>query len=127
MSGTLWNATQQQVAATTYLRSWRVEVFDDYGTDPRIVCHMEKITVDASGNRLGSTPEPTITRNLSQVMTDPNVGAAMTAIQTLIEEWYAADNQTVVTATPDPTLPPVVPPVVATAQTTEPTTPPPTA
>ena len=103
MSGTLWNATQQQVAATTYLRSWRVEVFDDFGTDIRMVCHMENITVDANNNKLGSTPSPTITRSLSQVMSDPDVQSAMGTIQKLIEKWYAEDNAAPIVPTPGPT------------------------
>ena len=93
MTATLWNATQTQISATSYLRSWRQEIFSDYGTDFTLVCHMENVVCDSDGNKIGSTDAGKVVRVLSKVYDDPNVQAMMAAMTALVPQWYVEDHQ----------------------------------
>lgn len=88
----LWNQQDITVTGQEWDRSWRCEEFTDLDTDFKIVLHMERVVADSNNNLLSTTPLPSITRSLSQVIHDPDVQAYLILKQTLVKKWFDEDN-----------------------------------
>lgn len=91
--GSDWNLVEGTLATRTWDRSWRCEEYTDYGSDFRIVLHMQQATSDSSGNLLGTKELPPIYRSLSQVASDPDVLAYLELKQRLVKRWLDEDVQ----------------------------------
>lgn len=83
MATTLWNQTDVTAAGSSWERSWRQELYTDYGQDFRFVAHMEKVT------KLGDlpaihTPTGAITICKTEALNDPEIAPLAANVQTAL-------------------------------------------
>lgn len=87
----LGRETVSTVTSTKWMRSWRLELFTDLGSDFRLVAHMENVTTTSDGQVIHEDAG-TVTRSLSSVGSDPRVQGLQSVLIELLDEWRAQDE-----------------------------------
>jgi len=83
------------VTVTVSERSWRMEVFADYGVDPLIRFHRERIGVQEDGAVASRAVLPVIERKLSAVVDQTVGGVTGQQLADLLSAWgdeWAAED-----------------------------------
>ena len=86
-----WDLRTEQVEATSWKRTWRLEFFTDLGSDFMMKAHPERVTVLPDGSVVHAVL-PEIVRRASQVGQDPRVQQLQALLTELVKEWMDEDE-----------------------------------
>lgn len=86
------NLKEEQINAATWLRSYRQELYTEYGSDFTIKAYMEEVTCGEDQQKIKSEAKEVISRSLSQVSEDPDVITLKEVLSRLVYKWYQEDQ-----------------------------------
>lgn len=87
-----WGLQTGSVNTTSWVRSWRQELFTDLGKDFSFVAHIEQVTTFESGQEPSHKALGQVVRRMSEVKDDPDVQQLQVLLTTLVKKWIDEDT-----------------------------------